>query len=92
MVDTGLIDWAGVADRMSAKPAEIGRARDHGRPLEEGEPAHVVLYDPAATRVVDPSDMASLSRNTPYAGMKLPGRVMATFFHGRPTHLDGKLA
>jgi dihydroorotase len=92
MVDTGLIDWAGVAERMSAKPAEIGRARDHGRPLAEGEPAHVVLYDPAATRVVDPSEMASLSRNTPYAGMKLPGRVMATFFHGRPTHLDGKLA
>jgi dihydroorotase len=92
MVDTGLIDWAGVAERMSAKPAEIGRARDHGRPLAEGEPAHVVLYDPAATRVVDPSELASLSRNTPYAGMKLPGRVMATFFHGRPTHLDGKLA
>jgi dihydroorotase len=92
MVDTGLIDWAEVAERMSAKPAEIGRARDHGRPLAEGEPAHVVLYDPAATRVVDPSEMASLSRNTPYAGMKLPGRVMATFFHGRPTHLDGRLA
>ncbi|HSE08190.1 MAG TPA: dihydroorotase [Nocardioidaceae bacterium] len=92
MVDTGLIDWAGVAQRMSAKPAEIGRARDHGHPLAEGEPAHVVLYDPAATRVVDPSEMASLSRNTPYAGMKLPGRVMATFFHGRPTHLDEKLA
>jgi dihydroorotase len=36
--------------------------------------------------------MASLSRNTPYAGMKLPGRVMATFLHGRPTHLDEKLA
>jgi dihydroorotase len=92
MVDTGLVDWAGVAERMSAKPAEIGRARDHGRPLAEGEPAHVVLYDPTATRVVDPAEMASLSRNTPYAGMKLPGRVMATFFHGRPTHLDGRLA
>jgi dihydroorotase len=92
MVDTGLLDWAGVAERMSAKPAEIGRARDHGRPLAEGEPAHVVLYDPAATRVVDPSELASLSRNTPYAGMKLPGRVMATYFHGRPTHLDGRLA
>jgi dihydroorotase len=92
MVDTGLIDWAGVAERMSAKPAEIGRARDHGRPLAKGEPAHVVLYDPAAARVVDPREMASLSRNTPYAGMKLPGRVMATFLHGRPTHLDARLA
>lgn len=92
MVDTGLLDWAGVAERMSAKPAEIGRATDHGRPLAVGEPANIVLYDPSATRVVDPSETASLSRNTPYAGMELPGRVVATFLRGRPTVLDGKQA
>jgi dihydroorotase len=92
MVDTGLIDWAGVAQRMSAKPAEIGRIGGHGRPLAVGEPANIVLYDAAATRVVDPTETASLSRNTPYAGMQLPGRVVATFLRGRPTVLDGKLA
>jgi dihydroorotase len=92
MVDTGLLDWAGVAERMSAKPAEIGRAADHGRPLAVGEPANVVLYDPAARRVVDPTETASLSRNTPYAGMELPGRVVATFLRGKPTVLDGKPA
>ena len=47
MVDTGLLDWAGVADRMSAAPARIGRLSDHGRPLEDGAPANLVLYDPA---------------------------------------------
>jgi dihydroorotase len=92
MVDTGLIDWAGVAQRMSAKPAEIGRIGGQGRPIAVGEPANIVLYDPAATRVVDPTETASLSRNTPYAGMELPGRVVATFLRGRPTVLDGKLA
>ena len=92
MVDTGLLDWAGVAERMSAKPAEIGRAAGQGRPLEVGEPANVVLYDPAARRVVDPSETVSLSRNTPYAGMELPGRVVATFLRGKPTVLDGKQA
>src|SRR5690606_32302770 len=89
MVDTGLIDWAGVAQRMSAKPAEIGRIGHQGRPIAVGEPANIVLYDPAATRVVDPTETASLSRNTPYAGMELPGRVVATFLRGRPTVLDG---
>ena len=49
MVDTGLLDWAGVAERMSYAPARIGRLTDHGRPLEDGAPANVVLYDPAAT-------------------------------------------
>ncbi len=92
MVDTGLIDWAGVAERLSSAPARIGRvSQDHGRPLEVGEPAHVVLYDPAATRTVDPAETASLSRNTPYRGMELPGRVEATFLRGVPTVLDGKL-
>jgi dihydroorotase len=91
MVDTGLVDWAGVAERMSVVPARIGRLEGHGRPVAEGEPANLVLLDPAARRTVDPSDLASLSRNTPYAGMELPGRVVATVLRGRPTVLDGKL-
>jgi len=91
MVDTGLLDWAGVAERMSAKPARIGRLAGHGRPLEVGEPANVVLYDPSFSQVVDATGLASLSRNTPYAGRELPGRVVATFLRGTPTVLDGKL-
>jgi dihydroorotase len=91
MVDSGLVDWAGVAERMSSVPARIGRLDGHGRPIAAGEPANLVLYDASATRAVDPSELASLSRNTPYAGMELPGRVVATFLHGRPTVLDGKL-
>ena len=61
-------------------------------PLEDGAPANVVLYDPQVRRVVERSDSVSLSRNTPYAGMELPGRVVATFLRGRATVLDGKLA
>ena len=91
MVDTGALTWARVAEVMSANPARIGRVVEHGRPLAAGEPAHVVLYDPTATRVVEPRDTASLSRNTPYAGRELPGRVVATFLHGRPTVLGGTL-
>jgi dihydroorotase len=93
MVDTGLLDWAGVADRMSVRPARIGRAADaeepHGRPLVAGEPANVVLLDPTVRRTVDPGALASLSRNTPYAGTTLPGQVVATFLRGRPTVLKG---
>ncbi|CAN5441217.1 dihydroorotase [soil metagenome] len=92
MVDSGLIDWAGVAERLSYAPARIGRLEGHGRPLEVGEPANVVLYDPAFSHVVDGTNLASLSRNTPYVGRELPGRVVATFLRGVPTVLDGKLA
>jgi dihydroorotase len=92
MVDAGRLDWAGVADRMSTRPGRIGRLEGHGRPLAEGETANLVLYDPSVTRAIDPTESASLSRNTPYAGRELPGRVVATFLRGRPTVLDGKLA
>jgi len=91
MVATGLLDWAGVADRMSYRPAGIGRLSGQGRPLEPGEPANITLYDPSPRRAVDPMGMTSKSRNTPYAGMELPGRVVATFLRGRPTVLEGKL-
>ncbi|CAN5485732.1 dihydroorotase [soil metagenome] len=83
MVDTGLLDWAGVADRMSFRPARIGQLATHGRPLAVGEPANLVLYDAAGSEVVRPQDSASLSRNTPYAGRTLPGRVVATYLRGR---------
>lgn len=91
MVDTGLLDWAGVAERMSTTPARIGRVAGHGRPLQVGSPAHLVLWDPSVRRPVEPAASASLSRNTPYRGMQLPGRVMATFLRGTPTVLDGRL-
>ncbi|WP_017557793.1 dihydroorotase [Nocardiopsis baichengensis] len=91
MIDTGLLDWAGVAERMSAAPARIGRAAGHGRPLAQGEPANLALYDPAAGRVVEPAALESKSTNTPYRGMSLPGRVMGTFLRGVPTVLDGKI-
>ncbi|MFD8014321.1 dihydroorotase [Streptomyces sp. NPDC058955] len=92
MVETGLLDWAGVADRMSFAPARIGRATGHGRPVSAGEPANLVLVDPAYRGTVDPADFASRSRNTPYEGRELPGRVTHTFLRGRATVMDGKLA
>ncbi|RZS89400.1 dihydroorotase [Motilibacter rhizosphaerae] len=92
LVDTGLLDWAGVAERLSVAPARIGRLAGQGRPLSVGEPANVVLVDPAARWTVDPAALASKSRNTPYAGRELPGRVVATFLRGRATVLDGALA
>ncbi|HEV2451050.1 MAG TPA: dihydroorotase [Streptosporangiaceae bacterium] len=92
MVEPGLLDWAGVADRMSVRPARIGALTGHGHRLSPGVPASLVLYDPAPREAVDPASHASKSRNSPFAGLVLPGRVVATFLRGEPTVLDGKLA
>jgi dihydroorotase len=76
---------------MSFRPASIGGLNNQGRPLAAGEPANLVLLDPAAVRVVDPVDTASASRNTPFAGHKLPGRVVATYLRGKVTVRDGQV-
>ncbi|MFN2561836.1 MAG: dihydroorotase [Jatrophihabitans sp.] len=92
MVGTGLLDWAGVADRMSVRPAAIGRLGAHGRAIEVGAPANLTLVDPSAPWTVDPAALASKSRNTPFAGSVLPARVVATLLRGRLTVSDGAVA
>ena len=86
MVETGLLDWAGVVERMSATPARIGRLAAQGRPLAVGEPANLTLVDPVARTTVSAATMLSRSRNTPFAGLDLPVRVHATFLRGRQTY------
>lgn len=91
MVNTGLMDWAQVAERMSIAPAAISGIPGQGRPLAAGEPANVVLIDPNARWTVEPARSASRSRNTPYRGLDLPARVMGTFLRGQATVADGAL-
>ncbi|PYI37971.1 dihydroorotase [Arthrobacter psychrolactophilus] len=91
MIETGLMSWADFARVTSTAPAQIGQLADQGRPLEVGEPANIVLVDAAARWNVDPAAMATKGRNSPFASMELPGKVVATFFHGHPTVLNGAL-
>ena len=92
MIDTGWLDWEGLAERMSRRPADIGRVPGYARALQAGNPANLTLVDPEARTTVDPTAFASKGRNSPYTGMTLPGRVVATFLRGEPTVLEGKLA
>ncbi|CAB4885595.1 MAG: dihydroorotase [Actinobacteria bacterium] len=92
MVEPGLLDWRGLADRMSVRPARIGAVADQGHELIAGSAANVCIVDPSATWTVDAGAMASKSRNTPYASMTLPGAVTHVLFRGQPTVLDGVLA
>jgi dihydroorotase len=90
MIKSGLLSWTDVAKRMSMMPAHIARLTDQGRPLAVGEPANVVLVDPAARQVIDRNDSASLSRNNPWHGRELPDPVVATIWAGRLTFRKGQ--
>ncbi len=92
MIDSGLLDWRALADRMSVRPARIGRALGHGHDLKVGAPANICVVDPGASWVVEPATFASKSRNSPYAGMTLPGKIMHVLKAGKPTVEGGDLA
>ena len=92
MVASGLMDWSALQDRMSTAPARIGGYGDHGRALEVGAPAHVIVINPKATYRVDRDQLLSKSRNTPFHGMEFDAQVIATFFHGRPVFENGRTA
>ena len=89
MVQTGLMNWSQVADRMSFAPARIGRYETHGQALTVGALAHITVINPTQLWRVDRDRLASRSRNTPFHGMEIPGVVQATFFKGRLTHKVG---
>ncbi|WP_314717878.1 dihydroorotase [uncultured Actinomyces sp.] len=90
MVAPGRMTWRDLARVMSSAPARIGRLTDQGQGLEVGAPANITVVDPGVRRTVDPRAQWTRSANTPYAGMELPGQVVATFLHGRPTVLAGE--
>ena len=85
MVQTGLLSWEQLVDRMSSKPAQIGRYADHGKALDKGAPAHVTVINPTAINRVDRDRVSSRSRNTPFHGMELQGLVTATIYGGKLT-------
>jgi dihydroorotase len=86
MVQTGLMNWEAVADRMSVSPARIGGYADHGQSVAAGAYANLTVINPTKISRVDRDLVASRSRNTPFHGIELPGVVEATFFKGKLTY------
>jgi dihydroorotase len=83
LVETGRVDLARLVDLMSTTPARLfGLGRGT---LAPGAPADVVCFDPSGVAAVDPATFRSLGRNTPFAGHRLAGRVVATVLGGRIT-------
>ncbi len=79
-VDAGQLSLARAIAALTVGPAAIaGRARG----LVEGEPADLVVFDRSERWTVDVDALLSKGRNTPLAGLELPGRVLLTMAAGR---------
>jgi dihydroorotase len=91
LLESGICTLGRVVDLLSCAPARILGSDEHGGPIAPGRPANLVVFDPEATWMVDPSSLASGSRNTPFIGRKLRGRVVHTLLRGRFTVKEGEI-
>ena len=89
MVDSGMMNWEQVADRMSLAPARIGRYAEQGQIIAKGSFANLVVINPTKSWRVDRDLVLSNSSNTPYHGHELPGFVEYTLFKGKQTVING---
>jgi len=84
------LDPVQIAAVMSRNPARIAQITEqHGHNIGVGDIAHLCVVDLNAMWQVDPSKMASKSRNTPFVGRQLRGMVRSTMYRGQITVLDG---
>jgi len=88
LVVPGHLTLAELIDRMSAAPAGILGLESQGA-LRTGGPANLVVFDPNVSWTIDPAQFHSRSRNTPFGGRTVTGKVVHTFFNGRRVVRDG---
>ena len=67
---------------MSATPARLANLHASRGALEAGRHADVVVFDPDVEWTVEPDRLHQRHKLTPYAGMKMRGRVEATYLRG----------
>jgi dihydroorotase len=69
-----------MAEKMSYNPAKVLRL-DAGT-ITEGKAADIVIFDPDAEYTIDKNTFVSKSKNTPFHGRRVQGRVLTTIIGG----------
>ena len=82
MIESKLMSWADLVDRMSVKPAQIAGYKQQGQVIAENSPANLILVDTASSWQVERNNLKSKSKNTPFDGMNLPAIISDVIYNG----------
>jgi dihydroorotase len=91
MIESKLMDWSSLVNRMSTAPAQIAGYLNQGGKIEVGAAANIILVDPSAKWQVRRDRLNSKSKNTPFDGMELPAVITDVFYNGKRTVIDGQV-
>jgi len=83
MIESKLMSWSDLVNRMSTRPAEIAGYKNQGKQIAEGIEANLVILDPALSWTVNRNELRSKSKNTPFNMMSLPGVITDVFYAGK---------
>ncbi|MFA5335414.1 MAG: dihydroorotase [Candidatus Omnitrophota bacterium] len=86
-----VLDWKGVAEKMSMNPAALLGLKNKGS-LSAGADADVTVFDPARDWIVEAGRIESKSKNTPLAGRKMVGSAALTIVGGKIRYENGKFS
>ena len=91
MIDSKLMSWTDLVDRMSIKPAQIAGYKQQGQTIAENSPANLILVDTAGSWQVERKNLKSKSKNTPFEGMNLPGLISDVIYNGKLVLSNGSI-
>jgi dihydroorotase len=83
MIESKLMSWPDLINRMSTRPAEIAGYKNQGKQIAEGIEANLVILDPTLSWTVNRNELRSKSKNTPFNMMSLPGVITDVFYAGK---------
>jgi len=83
MIESKLMSWPDLFNRMSTRPAEIAGYKNQGKQITEGIEANLVILDPTLSWTVNRNELRSKSKNTPFNMMSLPGVITDVFYAGK---------
>ena len=81
LVHNDELSWTTLIRAMSTRPAELLGLP--GGTLRAGAPADIIVIDPDVPWILDPADLKSLCKNTPFDEARFTGRVVRTIVGGR---------
>ncbi len=89
LVERDILSLPHAVEKLTSSPAEIVDLP--GGKLRVGSPADITVFDPQTTWVCEPSKFKSKSKNSPFEGWTLKGKVYYVFVNGRPVVAEGEL-
>ena len=91
MINSNLMSWTDLVDRMSIKPAQIAGYKQQGQTIAENSPANLILVDTTGSWQVERKNLKSKSKNTPFEGMNLPGVISDVIYNGKLVLSNGSI-